>query len=406
MDKKKREDAMNPLVSVVIPAYNREKTILRALNSVLRQTYSNIEVIVVDDGSTDSTAQVVNNCADERIRLICLSSNQGANRARNTGISEAKGEYIAFQDSDDEWLTDKLEKQMEYIYKTSVKAVYCPYILCNEDKTSVVPGNYMNRDMCEKNVAETLKKGNIVGTPTLMVKRELFSKIGMFDVDMKRFQDYEFVIRLVKNEFLGYVKEPLVKAYRMEQSITSNVSLILEAYTKIFEKHSDFIDIKYALHTYLRYAEALWNGQINWPEFDKIVESVRKSGKAITGEECYKIAIQYFYDQDWKKKKALIEWYSIFMDNLKGEEFTIYGAGMWGQEAYHTMKKENYIPKCFVVTEREDEATIDGIPVKALANQEDLKMPVIVAVSWEKQKELIKNLTNKGMHRFCIYPFG
>lgn len=396
---------MKPLISVVIPVYNREKTILRALNSVFGQTYSNIEVIVVDDGSTDATAQVVSNCADERVRLISLSNNQGANKARNTGILEAKGEYIAFQDSDDEWLADKLERQLAYMRKTAVEAVYCPYILFDAGKTHIVPENYANQDVCEKNIAEILKKTNIVGTPTLMVKRELFYKIGMFDVDMKRLQDYEFVIRLVKNGTLGYLKEPLVKAYRMEQSITSNMDLFLEAYTKIFEKHSDFIDIKYALHTYLMYAETLWGGQINWPEFDKIVEAVRKSGKAITGEECYKIAIQYFYNQDWMKKKALTDWYFIFRDNLKAEEFAIYGAGMYGKKAYYAMRKENDTPKCFLVTERKGETAIDGIPVKALAEQENLEMPVIIAVSWEKQQELIENLLNKGMHRFCLYPF-
>lgn len=396
---------MNPLISVVIPTYNREKTILRALNSVLGQTYSNIEVIVVDDGSTDATAQLVGNCADERVRLICFSSNQGANRARNVGISEAKGEYVAFQDSDDEWLEDKLEKQLAYMLEAAVKAVCCPYILFEAGKIGIVPEYYRNPDICEKNVAEILKKTNIVGTPTLMVKRELFSTIGMFDEDMKRLQDYEFVIRLVKQESLGYVKEPLVKVYRMEQSITSDTHLILGAFTRIFEKHSDFIDIENAMHNYLKHAENLWNDQIHWPEFVRIVESIKKSGKERMGEECYKLAIQYFYHQDWMKKNALTEWYYIFRDSLKTEEFAIYGAGVWGQEAYYALKKENHIPKYFVVTERQEKTAIDGIPIKTLEELEDLEMPVLIAVSWEKQKELIKNLGHKGIHRFCVYPF-
>lgn len=400
---KKRE--MYPLVSVVIPAYNREKTISRALNSVLEQTYSNIEVIVVDDGSTDSTAKIVSNYADGRVRLICLSSNQGANKARNTGISEAKGEYIAFQDSDDEWLADKLEKQLAYMLKTATKAAYCPYILYDEGKTSVVPSDYMNQDVCEKNVVQTLKKKNVVGTPTLIVRRELFGEIGMFDTDMKGLQDYEFVIRLVKHERLGYIREPLVKAYRMQQSITTNSHRILEAFAQILEKHADFVDVETFLHIYLGRAETLWEDQINWQEFDKIVESVRKSGKAITGEDCYRMAMQYFWKQNWLIKKALTEWYSNFVDNIKAKEFMIYGAGVWGQKAYSDMKKNNCIPKCFAVTERGNEETIDGIPIVTLAEQEDLEMPVIIAVSWEKQDELVKNLLNKGMYRFCIYPF-
>mgnify|MGYP002516567543 CR=1 FL=1 len=106
---------MTPFVSVILPVYNREDTILRALDSVLMQTYRNMEVIVIDDGSDDSTAEIVRNCQDSRVRLVRLPVNGGANAARNAGIRLAEGTYIAFQDSDDEWLADKLEKQIGYI---------------------------------------------------------------------------------------------------------------------------------------------------------------------------------------------------------------------------------------------------------------------------------------------------
>ena len=100
---------MKTMVSIIVPTYNRENVIERALRSILRQTYSAYEVIVVDDGSTDGTESVVTGLQDARIRYIALQENQGVAHARNVGIQEAKYDYVAFLDSDDEWLPNKLE---------------------------------------------------------------------------------------------------------------------------------------------------------------------------------------------------------------------------------------------------------------------------------------------------------
>ena len=112
------------LVSVVIPAYNREKTIREAVESVLEQSYTNLEVIIVDDCSTDRTVEIVESIPDDRVIIIRCKENGGACRARNIGIENAKGEYIAFHDSDDIWHADKLEKSMYYLKKENVDFVF------------------------------------------------------------------------------------------------------------------------------------------------------------------------------------------------------------------------------------------------------------------------------------------
>jgi glycosyltransferase involved in cell wall biosynthesis len=99
-------------ISIIIPSYNREKLIIRSINSILNQTYQNIEVILIDDGSTDNTKKVISQIKDKRFRYIKLRKNKGANVARNIGIQKAIGNYIAFQDSDDFFHSDKLEKQI------------------------------------------------------------------------------------------------------------------------------------------------------------------------------------------------------------------------------------------------------------------------------------------------------
>ena len=116
------------LVSVVIPVYNREDTIQRAVDSVLNQTYSNIEVLVVDDGSKDNSLEMLKKYHnDNRVKIFCQEFNQGANAARNRGIREAKGEYIAFHDSDDEWLPDKLEKQIKRMEYGDFHVSFCAF---------------------------------------------------------------------------------------------------------------------------------------------------------------------------------------------------------------------------------------------------------------------------------------
>ena len=120
-----------PTVSVIIPTYNRAKLLPRAIKSVLNQTFKDFEVIIVDDGSTDNTEEVINEFQkhNKRIKYIRHEKNKGAAAARNTGIKIAQGEYIAFQDSDDEWLPNKLEKQME-IFESApaeIGVVYTDY---------------------------------------------------------------------------------------------------------------------------------------------------------------------------------------------------------------------------------------------------------------------------------------
>jgi len=111
------------LISVIIPTYNRAKSITRSIITVLNQTYENYELIVIDDCSTDSTKKILQSFSDKRIIYVRHLYNQGAAAARNTGIKIAKGKYIAFQDSDDEWLPKKLEKQMK-VFKTASSKTY------------------------------------------------------------------------------------------------------------------------------------------------------------------------------------------------------------------------------------------------------------------------------------------
>ncbi|MCM3023154.1 glycosyltransferase family 2 protein [Heyndrickxia ginsengihumi] len=188
-----------PLVSVVIPTYNRGHLIETTINSVLNQTYKNFELIVVDDASTDNTESIVNSINDERIRYIRLDKNTKGKRPRNVGINLSKGEYIAFLDSDDLWLPRKLEKQLEFIYSTGMEKAdimcFTGLIIKNHFKEVY----HKNKPYNNENIMEYILVGrNEVQTSTYMISSSIAKKT-LFDETLKKHQDWDFCLRLKKN---------------------------------------------------------------------------------------------------------------------------------------------------------------------------------------------------------------
>ena len=167
-----------PLVSVIIPAYNCEQYIFQAIDSVFKQQYQSVEIIVVDDGSTDNTGSLVSGLND-KIKYI-YQKNQGPSSARNKGIENAKGELIAFLDADDLWLPQKLKLQVDIMERLAdVGAVASGYSLFDEcaDQCFNVSHRQANEFLSFK---ELYIKNSLV-TPSLLIRRECFEKVGMFD---------------------------------------------------------------------------------------------------------------------------------------------------------------------------------------------------------------------------------
>jgi glycosyltransferase involved in cell wall biosynthesis len=209
---------VNPKVTVIIPTYNRAHLIKRAIKSVLNQTFQDFEIIVVDDGSTDNTEEVVKSFNDLRIKYIKHQKNLGASAARNTGIKNSKGEYIAFLDSDDEWLSEKLERQIKIFEETKDKRlgfVYCGAIFIDEKKNKEIKRLLPKKrgDVYKDMLFDSITYG---GSHNL-IKKEVFDKCDLFDekeVFKKGGQeDYEMWLRIAKKYNFDFTKEYLVKYY-------------------------------------------------------------------------------------------------------------------------------------------------------------------------------------------------
>lgn len=385
---------MQPLVTVIIPTYNREATIRRSINSVLEQSHINLELIIVDDCSSDNTVKIINSYKDGRIKLICLGKNCGANVARNIGICAAKGEYIAFQDSDDEWLKNKLEIQLKYMESTGKKACYCSITKIYPDGGKCVwPSNVKNKELYENGIIDILRKRNAISTQTLIVAKEVFTNIEMFDESFNRWQDYEFVIRLCKHYRIGYIEKSLVNVYVMDDSITNNKAIILDTCKKMLLKHGDFLDFSSILDKYMFNCDWYDTEKIYFEYLDDIFQAVGcdKSEEA--------------FNQYKEAKTRMIQWYTFFSENIFKKKFVIYGAGICGRGVYYILKNLGIKPQCFWVTNKKNEKDIDKIPVLELSDNIDKQLAVIVAVDKNKQKVLVENLDLRHVSNYIIYPF-
>lgn len=204
-----------PIVSVVLPTLNRATTLRRAIQSVLDQTFDDLEIIIVDDRSTDDTPLVFDEYADqERVRLISQLV-PGCSAARNIGVCVSRGRYIAFQDSDDEWVPDKLERAVKALENSGpeVGVFYSDMIRIEEDgrrsywhSPDVESGRLINERILDFQVA-------CIGIQSAVIKRECFQKAGLFDERMPRFIDLELFIRLADQFDFIHCREPLVWYY-------------------------------------------------------------------------------------------------------------------------------------------------------------------------------------------------
>lgn len=225
-------------VSVVIPVRNREKKITRSVNSALNQTHENIEVVVIDDGSEDKTYEVVSRIKDERLRVIGLGIRHGVSRARNIGIEESTGEFIAFLDSDDEWVEDKIEKQMSYIknYEGRVDIVDCDWDVRDEN-LGVELTKSQNGPTSKQ---QLLAFQHICSPPTVIARRTALKEVGAFDESISTAEDADLWVRMSQKYEFGHVPEVLVKVYRGHRGrIGRNLQPFLSGHLRFYVKHRD-----------------------------------------------------------------------------------------------------------------------------------------------------------------------
>ena len=205
------------LISIIMPAFNCERYIEEAINSVLEQTYQLWELIVIDDGSSDKTVRILEKLSikDKRIRFYINEKNQGVSATRNRGISIASGEWIAFLDSDDMWEKTKLHKQMAHVELTAAEFIFTGSSYINEH------GDYYQGifEVPDKVTYKNLRTHNVISCSSVLIKKKYFENIKMEKDDMH--EDYAVWLRVLKMGVFAYgINEPLL-IYRISRNSKS-----------------------------------------------------------------------------------------------------------------------------------------------------------------------------------------
>lgn len=216
-----------PLVSVIIPSFNRKNLLERALRSVLKQTFHNYEILAVDDGSTDGTEElcILNH---PKIKFLRLTDNGGVSRARNTGINASSGEWIAFLDSDDEWFSRKLEKQIKWIHEN-------PDFVINQTKEIWIRnGRRVNPPSTHEKFQGDLFAASLercmITPSSVLIKKSLFDEVGIFNESVPACEDYDLWLRITSRYTVGLLDEYLLKRYGGHQDQLSSATMGMDRF--------------------------------------------------------------------------------------------------------------------------------------------------------------------------------
>lgn len=261
------------LVSCIIPTYKRSNSLIRAIKSILNQTYKNLEVLVVDDNNPNDEYSIkvqerLKMVKDPRVRYIQQEKHINGAVARNVGIREARGEFIAFLDDDDEWLPKKLEAQITVLKENpEYNAVSCLYTFCKDQKPIRKCPPYNNEDLHKK----VLDRSVSICTPTVVFKKEALDRTGYFDESLNRHQDLQLFLDYLAEEKMLVLPEYHVLIHTEiggNRPTARNIEQIKSQFFKRMERHFKMYDIKeqkniYAAHYFEIILVALREKKIN-----------------------------------------------------------------------------------------------------------------------------------------------
>lgn len=228
-----------PTVSVVVPTYNRRETLDRAVESVLGQTYEDFELVIVDDGSTDGTRELVQSYEDDRIRYLRNEGTSGANAARNRGIRASDGRYVSFLDSDDAYAADNLAEKVSTLESLpdSFAGVFTPHRTLDDGRL-----RSQSRPSIEVVEFEDIVRENVIGGfSCVAVRRDVFDRVGLLDEELKAAQDYDFYLRTLRHYRMRLVDSTEAIRHIQSDSIGLSLERKVSAHSRILEKHGEYL---------------------------------------------------------------------------------------------------------------------------------------------------------------------
>ena len=226
-------------ISVIVPAYNAERTILQTIESIQKQTFKDIEIIIINDGSGDQTLELLETVEDQRLKVYSYP-NGGLPTARNRGISHATGDYISFIDADDLWTKDKLEKQLFALRQNPTAGVAYSWVICmiedadNFHKITFVPDNKVS---FSGNIYPHLLLGNFIGNGSnILARREAIESVGEFEPSLKSCEDWDYYLRLAAKWEFVLIREAQILYLKTAGTMSSKAHIMEAEGTRVLDK--------------------------------------------------------------------------------------------------------------------------------------------------------------------------
>lgn len=385
-----------------MPTYNRAYIIERAIQSVQRQTYEDWELIIVDDFSTDDTQQILQKYVSPKIHYYRNNENQGANRSRNRGVKYAKGDFLAFLDSDNYWPDDKLEIQMQMAesYQDKRCFFYGKVQIADNDEIKVLP-----RESLSNTRLKALElKDNVVDLNTILVRKALFMEAGGFDEGLPRFQDWELVLRFLFSFGIEGIdcEETLSFNEIQKDSISRNTASLIKASEFLIKKYFSPYSSADEIIDYLNF---VWHyGESEKELIYNLIEEISKDNpailyKAIEQNMKLKGALQTSHRMEtllynWQKKRDENGGKSVLLNFFNSrpdiQNIAIYGLGKIGMLFYHEVKNLPVNIKYGIDQKKEN---FEGLEIKH-SIAEISKMDLIIITLIKNEEEVKRELEN------------
>lgn len=386
-----------------MPFYNREKTLKRAINSVIMQTYRDWELILINDGSIDSSKKIIDEFSDSRIRYIELKKNKGACHARNIGLKNVAGELIGFLDSDNIWNKDFLKIRIDVLLKEKLDFVFGRYCFVDEDGKEHLWPDISKEKINDREFAiRYLFKNNLIDTNTIIMTRRCFKRIGFFDEDLQRFQDWDYFGRLFQENDFRYCFQDnaLAKGAYQNNSISNRVSF-WDARIQLLYKNLKKIRNRDMTLDVMRYLyELIFLFPISQEQKEKVFS-------VINGDEQMRLFAEKKRAEELLMKSHLIlmmesKWITALNSGKKVEDYfhkyniktiCIYGFGVMGKLLWEELKNSDIQVKMVL------DAVVksNDIPIFRIEEVEDFPVDSIVVtaiVAFEEIKMLLRERTN------------
>lgn len=317
-------------ISVILPTYNRAGLVGRAISSVLQQTFQDFELIVVDDGSSDGTDEVVRGFSDPRIRYIKHDRNQGPSAAKNTGIKNADCDLIAIQDSDDESFPTRLEKEYQAILALDdhIGVVYSKMLRVSGRREYLFPSpEYTGH---EEDFFHTALGYGVLRIPigSALIRKQVFERVGLFDERLRAFDDFEFFIRAARSYGFYSLKEPLLTYHASNDNVSHDAVNAAQAQKRIFRTH--YRDIKPSRVCLARHFQEIGHAYM--------IDGNFKKGLA-------------FIIKGWVRQPADLRTIGVFLAALGGPKFYKRIAEIWFRifAFFHQLWSEILHPRTSVI---------------------------------------------------------